>query len=129
MRSLWRKLDRVRNETGVAMKTAIKDDLFLMSNLSPKSTHLPFVVWISPRGNARHDVRVKVSKSHRVQEGEFVVVSVRPRVEVLRGDLRPGELQLLERWIELNRDVLVRFWDGDIEYTEDVLEQLRPLEE
>jgi hypothetical protein len=34
---------------------------------------------------------------------------------------------LLKRWIELNQDVLIRFGDGDIEYTEDVLEQLKPL--
>jgi len=104
-----------------------EDDFYLMSNLSPKSTHLPFVVWISPRGNARHDVRVKVSRTHKVQEGEFIVVSVRPQVEVLHGKLRPAELRLLREWIELNREVLVKFWEGDIEYTEEVLEQLQPL--
>jgi hypothetical protein len=34
----------------------------------------------------------------------------------------------LTRWIELNRDVLVRLWEGDIEYTAEALELLRPLE-
>src|ERR1041384_506167 len=34
--------------------------LFEMANLFSKHTGLPFVVWISYRGAARHDVRVKV---------------------------------------------------------------------
>jgi hypothetical protein len=108
----------------------IADDFYLLSNLSPKSTRLLFVVWISPRGprsNVSNDIRVKVSKSHKVKEGEFVVVSVRPQVEVLRGELRPAEFGLLKKWIESNREVLVRFWDGDIAYTEEVLKLLKPL--
>jgi hypothetical protein len=116
-------------------KTAIKipleteDDFFFMSNLPPRFTGLPFMVWISPRGYARHDIRVKVSRSHKVKKGEFIVVSVRPEVEVLRGQLRPTELQSLRKWIELNREVLVKFWDGDIQDTLQVLEQLKPLKE
>ncbi len=34
---------------------------------------------------------------------------------------------MLERWIDLNRDVLQRYWDGDIEYTQDALAQLMKL--
>jgi hypothetical protein len=30
-----------------------------MANLGEKHTGLPFVVWISVRGGARHDVRLK----------------------------------------------------------------------
>ena len=102
-------------------------DLFTMSNLSPRRTGLPFVVWISPRGNAQHDVRVKISQSPRAVPVEFVTVTVRPTVAVINGTLPNRELALLRKWIELNRDVLIRFWDGDIEYTEDVLEQLRSI--
>ncbi len=35
------------------------DELFEMANLFPRTTGLPMTVWVSPRGNARHDVRVK----------------------------------------------------------------------
>lgn len=49
---------------------------------------------------------------------------VAPRQPVARGHGR----WLLRRWIELNREVLVKFWEGEIEYTEDVLELLRPIE-
>ena len=30
---------------------------------------------------------------------------------------------MLERWIDLNRDVLQRYWDGGTEYTQDALAQ------
>jgi hypothetical protein len=104
-------------------------DYYLMSNLPPKFTGLPFVVWISPKGNAQHDVRVKVSMSPRAKPEEFITVTVRPEVRELGlpPRLRASELRVLRRWIELNRDVLVRFWDGDIEYTTHVLDLLKPL--
>ena len=34
------------------------EDLFEMANLFPVTTGLPMTVWVSPRGNARHDVRI-----------------------------------------------------------------------
>lgn len=99
-----------------------------MSNLSPRLTGLPFVVWISPKGGARHDLRVKISLGPKAKPEEFVTVSVRPTVAVLEGELTAAQLKLLTEWIDLNRDTLVRFWDGDIEYTEDVLSLLKPLQ-
>jgi hypothetical protein len=105
-------------------------DFYNMSNLSPKRTGLPFVVWISPRGGASHDVRVKVSKGPKALPEEFVTVTVRPEVQVIGpGKLPARDLKLLRRWIKLNREVLVQFWEGEIEYTEDVLNRLLPLGE
>jgi hypothetical protein len=40
------------------------NELFEMANLFPRTTGLPMTVWVSPRGNARHDVRVKVNITH-----------------------------------------------------------------
>jgi hypothetical protein len=109
--------------------TTAAENLYLMSNLPPAFTGLPFVVWISPRGSARHDCRVKVSMGPRARPRDFVSVAVRPRVRAIPpGELSAEHLDLLTRWIERNRDVLVRFWSGDIEYTPDVLAQLVPLE-
>jgi hypothetical protein len=36
-------------------------------------------------------------------------------------------LALLKQWIELNREVLIRYWDGDIAFTEEVFAALRPI--
>lgn len=106
---------------------SVLEDLFTMSNLSPKTTGLPFVVWISPKAGARHDVRVKVSPGPRAKPGEFVTVTVRPQVAIVGGKLSARQFALLRKWVELNRDVLVKFWEGDLEYTEDVLAQIKPL--
>ena len=106
---------------------AIVEDLFTTSNLPPVMTGLPFVVWISPRGGARHDVRVKVSAGPRAKPGEFITVAVRPKVKVIDGHLSAAHLALLARWIELNQQALVEFWDGEIEYTPDVLARLQSL--
>src|SRR4051794_41065685 len=89
------------------------DLLFEMANLSPKRTGLPFVVWISPRGNARHDVRVKVSAGPRAVPSEMVSVAIRPQVRVIEGEMKASDLALLRQWVELNRDVLIRYWEGD----------------
>src|SRR5207248_11731801 len=41
-----------------------EDDAYTMANLRPAFTGLPMVVWVSERGNAQHDVRVKVCCIH-----------------------------------------------------------------
>ncbi len=101
--------------------------LFEMANLNPKRTGLPFVVWISLRGNARHDVRVKVSPGPRAVPSEMVSVAIRPNVHVIEGELKAGDLALLGDWVDLNRDVLIRYWEGDIEFTEEAIDLLRSI--
>lgn len=104
------------------------DSLFEMANLSPKRTGLPFVVWISPKAGAPPDVRVKVSQGPKVHPSEFVSVAIRPDVHVIGGgNLAARDLELLRKWIALNRDVIVKYWDGEIEYTEDAIAELKPL--
>src|SRR5260370_19778695 len=101
--------------------------LFDMANLRPERTGLPFVVFISQRGGARHDVRVKVAPGPRVRPSEMVTVAVRPSVRVVSGTLDPADLALLRRWIDLNQDILVKYWDGVIEYTEDAITALQSI--
>jgi len=101
--------------------------LFEMANLRPEGTGLPFVVFISQKGGARHDVRVKVARGSKVRASEMITVAVRPNVRVIRGALDPDDLARLADWIDLNRGVLVDYWNGDIEYTEDAITALKPL--
>src|SRR5712691_3815781 len=78
--------------------------LFEMANLRPERTGLPFVVFISQKGGARHDVRVKVAHGAKVRPSEMVTIALRPSVRPVRGKLDPSDLVLLRRWIELNQD-------------------------
>jgi hypothetical protein len=101
-------------------------DLYLMVNVRPQTSGLPFIVWLSMQGNARRDARVKVSRGPRALP-LIASVSIRPLVEVVEGELTARELELMRQWVDLNRDVIVRHGDGDLEYSEDVLAALRPL--
>ncbi len=86
------------------------------------------MVWISPKAGAPHDVRVKVSRGPRVHPGEMISVAIRPEVRVVGGgEISTEHLGLLRQWIELNRDVILRYWDGDIEYTRDAIAALRAI--
>jgi hypothetical protein len=106
------------------------EGLFEMANLSPERTGLPFVVWISPQAGAPHDIRVKVSKGPKVYPSELISVAIKPDVHVVGGgNLSGHDLALLKKWIELNHDVIVKYWDGDIEYTEDAIAELKPIHE
>ena len=103
------------------------DALFELANLSPQRTGLPFVVWISPKAGAPNDVRVKVSEGPKVHRSELISVAIRPDVRVVAGEMSAHDLAILREWVELNRDVIIKYWDGDIEYTEDAIAALKPI--
>jgi hypothetical protein len=99
-----------------------------MANLRPDTMGLLFVVWISQCAGARHDVRVKVAHCPRLKSpSDLGTYAVRPFRHVEGPALSSADEDLLRRWVELNRQVLIDFWDGRIEYTEDVLRVLKPV--
>jgi hypothetical protein len=105
------------------------EGLFEMANLRPDRTGLPFVVFISQRGGAQHDARVKVSAGPRFDPATAVTVAIRPQPRIVPpGDLSAEDFRRLAAWIELNRQALIDYWHGDIAYTEDVLAVLRKLD-
>jgi hypothetical protein len=103
-------------------------DLFEMANLYPDTTGLPMTVWVSPRGNARHDVRVKVNVTHgnQMSIANAAVVGVRPTPRVIAGQLSPADTQAVFQWVALNTDVLVAYWEGQID-TARMIRGLKPL--
>jgi hypothetical protein len=105
-----------------------EDELYLMANLRPDDTGLPMVVWISERGRARHDVRVKVARvhGHRASPYDTASVGVRPSPRVLAGTLSPGDLHAVSRWIALNEPTIVDYWDGTIG-TGELMRRLQPI--
>jgi len=58
-----------------------------MANLYPAETGLPMTVWVSPRGRARHDVRVEVNRSHgpRMTITNTATVAIRPMPRLVPG--------------------------------------------
>ena len=104
------------------------DELFEMANLYPRTTGLPMTVWVSPRGNARHDVRVKVNTAHGNQMtlDNAAVVGVRPAPHLVAGRLSAADQQAVFTWITLNAPIIIAYWDGTID-TAELIQNLKPL--
>jgi hypothetical protein len=99
---------------------AESDELYEMANLYPRTTGLPMTVWVGPRGNARHDVRVKVNMTHGNQMNidNTAVVGIRPSPHVITGRLSPEDERAVSGWITLNAAAIIAYWDGDIDTLE-----------
>src|SRR5437870_2265184 len=124
------RIKEITEESAIPEETveAETEDLFEMANLFPDTTGLPMTVWVSPRGNARHDVRVEVNMTHGNQTNiaNTAVVGVRPTPRVIAGQLSPADAQAVFEWVVLNTGVLVAYWDGQID-TARMIQGLRPL--
>jgi hypothetical protein len=96
------------------------DELFEMANLFPRTTGLPMTVWVSPRGKARHDVRVKVNMTHgdQMNIANTAVVGVRPAPHLIAGHLSPDDQRVVFEWISLNTAAIAEYWDGRIDTIE-----------
>ena len=99
-----------------------------MANLTPRMTGPPMVVWVSHRGRARHDVRVKVQQSHgrQMSPSNTASIAVRPTPRLVAGTLSPADLRAVSQWIALNEQVIVGYWDGTLD-TGELLQQLKPI--
>lgn len=99
-----------------------------MTNLRPRRTGLPMTVYVSLRAGAKHDVRVKVSTVHgeTLDPQRTAIVAVRPEPKLIHGELSRRDFDLVQRWIELNRDLLIDHWEARLD-SEDVFESVRKL--
>lgn len=104
------------------------DDLFLMANLRPADTGLPMVIWVSERGHARHDARIKVSQTHgaRIDAGNTATVALRPSPHLIAGRLSSDDLRAVANWIAMNEAPLLDYWHSRIS-TVELIQQLRRL--
>jgi hypothetical protein len=99
--------------------------------LPPRLTGLPMAVWITENDGYPQDVQVKVSTLHggggSWRTAPSIVVRPQPR-EVVPGSLPASDVALVSRWIDLNRDVIIDYWNGVIDFDEvkPRLQQLQP---
>jgi hypothetical protein len=95
---------------------ALGDDVVEMTDLQEKDTGIPGVLFISTAMES-HDPRVKYFlNAGRHQPSFSVSIAVQPAIlanSVPERDLRRVAPDVV-RWVALNRDALLRFWnDGD----------------
>ena len=101
----------------ISAEANVSDELFEMANLYPRTTGLPMTVWVSPRGNARHDVRIKVNMTHgnQMTVNNTAVVAVGPVPHLITGRLSADDERAVFDWIALNASAIISYWDGDID--------------
>ena len=91
-------------------------ETFAMSNVPPKVTGLPMVVYISIR-NAKHGCRLKVSQMYgtKMRFGQWFSMTVEdePRIIGDTGDIEVKDIQQVREFIRLNRRVILDFWDQE----------------
>jgi hypothetical protein len=120
----------MKSEAPISEETGAidNDELFEMANLYPRTTGLPMTVWVSPRGNARHDVRVKVNLTHGNQMivDNTAVVGVRPAPHIVIGQISAADQSAVFTWIMLNAPTIIAYWDGNID-TAELIQMLKPL--
>ena len=106
--------------TAMREAEAESDELFEMANLFPRTTGLAMTVWVSPRGNARHDVQVKVNMTHgdQMNIANTAVVGARPAPHVIAGRLSPDDQRAVFEWVSLNTAALIAYWEGRIDSIE-----------
>ena len=96
------------------MSSTTDDELFFMVNIRGRSSGLPMNIWIGPRGHARHAARVKVQMDHRPQFDidQLAVVSVEDDPpQVIEGHLGGADLDLVRRYIALNKPAILDHWN------------------
>jgi hypothetical protein len=103
-------------------------DEWEMVNLYPDDTGLSMTVHAMPRGRARHDVRLKVHKTHgsRMVATNTAVVGVLPLPHLVEDGLKPKDQIAVFQWAALNEAVLVDYWNGKIS-TGEFLRRLQKL--
>lgn len=104
------------------------DDQFEMANLYPRHTGLPMTVWISVKGGAQHDARIKANLTHgnHMDASNTAVFAVRPVSRLIIGSMSSRDSQAICDWITLNRQVIMDYWEGLVD-TVDLVPRLRPL--
>ena len=77
----------------------------------------------------RREVWVGVSPDRNSCGGcDLIQVAIRPDVRVVKGKMSNKNLALLRQWVDLNRDMIVKFWNTEeIEDSLDVYDAVKSL--
>src|ERR1035438_708213 len=105
---------RRKKEPDEALEDDTYEDLFEFTDLGPHLTGLPFFVWVRPSMGLRREVWVGVSPDRSGFGGcDLIQVAIRPDVRVVKGKMSNKNLALLRQWVDLNREMIVKYWDCD----------------
>lgn len=88
------------------------------SNIRPKYTGLPMVVWVQPKtGKERHGPRLKVQTTHgdKVEVDNWVTVTIEDAPKVIGKGLSNTDVIAVNTFIKKNKENLLKFWNDEID--------------
>jgi len=110
-------LARPEDIHALADQLAEEELLEHMASYRKDVTGIDNTIWISPRGRTRHAARVKVAinpPDSLNPTSETASVAVHDG-SLVAGDMLPALLEQVRRFIALNRDTLVDYWEHRID--------------
>ena len=118
-----------KNDPDEVLEDDTDECTFEFTDLGPRLTGLPFFVWVRPSMGLRREVWVGVSPDRDGFGGwDLIQVAIRPDVRVVKGKMSNKDLAALRQWVELNRDMIVKFWNTEeIEDSLDVYDAVKSL--
>jgi hypothetical protein len=98
---------------------------FEMANLRNRRTGLPCVIWIQQKsGKEQHNARIKVSKKYGdkvfADEGLFTITIPDKGIIGDTGDIAEKDIKKIVDFIDMNMEVLLKVWEGEIDSDEAV---------
>jgi hypothetical protein len=107
-------------------------DLFAMSNLGPNNSGLPVPIWIEEKATddlnkLPHYARIKVSnKRDNINIKETSAVKFNDHEIIFTKECPTSFRKPVERWIILNRDILLKHWNKEID-SADMFDNLKKI--
>jgi hypothetical protein len=96
-----------------------------MSNFWSKDTGLPVVIWVSVKTGAKHGARIKISHNKKWIAGDDFSLTISDNPKIVSGEckLDSKPLELIKKYIKLNKRVLIEYWNEKIS-TADLVKKL-----
>ena len=90
-------------------------ETYEMAHFFPRETGLSLTIWVRPRGQAPVDAHIKVcmTPDNRMDAAHIAVAAIQAAPGVLKGQLAPRDCAAVTRWIGLNHDAPIGYWDGE----------------
>jgi len=117
-------MERDKNMRDLIQIVAQQEPLYEMAGLPPQQTGLPFSVWVSPKGGAKHSARIKVTTPPYGSHPEAVYQILPFGFINDKLWLNANQEKQLAVWVELNEKPLLDFWEGRIHYDDDLRAKL-----
>lgn len=97
----------------------LSSNLLSMTNLRPKRTGLPFVVYVSFKGNVPDGPRIKASNRYgeKASNGDWCTITIDDQPQVIGNStgLKRGDVQMAKTWVQINKDELLKIWEDEVD--------------